>query len=190
MNGLALTVVDRLTPILQIRQQVVVRAGATAPTVLKPAAKVRTFSDLSQLGQLTSAAAVVQTPARGSSPFSTELATLLPANFLESVTFDRLTHYPRYLKALLTRIDRAAHNPVKEQERAAQVAPYVEMVRKLAAKENLPRDAQRLAEEFRWLVEEWKVSVFAQELGTAIPVSPKRLDDHLDQLRHAAGQSL
>lgn len=34
-------------------------------------------------------------------------------------------------------------------------------------------------EEFRWMVEEYKVSVFAQELGTAFPISPKRLDEYL-----------
>ena len=189
LSGLALTMVDRLTPILQIRQQIVVRAGSTAPTALKATPKARTFSDLSQLGQLTAVAPPAPT-VRGTSPFSGELANLLPADFLETVSFERLLQFPRYLKALLTRIDRAAHNPVKDQERAAQVTPYVEMVRKLRVKQNLPPDAQRLAEEFRWMVEEWKISVFAQEIGTALPVSPKRLDHHLDQLRHAAGQSL
>jgi len=38
-------------------------------------------------------------------------------------------------------------------------------------------------QEFRWMLEEFKVSLFAQELGTAIPVSPKRLDKHLEEIR-------
>ena len=43
-----------------------------------------------------------------------------------------------------------------------------------------------MQEEFRWLVEEFKVSLFAQELGTAVPISAKRLDQKLEQLRMAS----
>ncbi|MFM7803650.1 MAG: DUF3418 domain-containing protein, partial [Verrucomicrobiota bacterium] len=44
-------------------------------------------------------------------------------------------------------------------------------------------DAPGRIDAFRWLLEEYKVSLFAQELGTAVPVSPKRLDEALASLR-------
>jgi len=47
-------------------------------------------------------------------------------------------------------------------------------------------EAQRLIEAFRWMIEEFKVSLFAQELGTAAPVSSKRLDQQLEIIRHKA----
>src|SRR5690606_22109850 len=100
---------------------------------------------------------------------------LLPPRFLETISFDRLPHLPRYLKALLLRVERAAQNPPKDRERAALVAPYVTALRQLTAKPPPTAEACVAREAFRWLIEEFKVSVFAQELGTAMPVSPKRL---------------
>jgi ATP-dependent helicase HrpA len=87
------------------------------------------------------------------------------------------------LKALLVRSERAALNPVKDQERVRQVAPYVEALRKLRAEPPRTLAARREIETFRWMIEEFKVSVFAQELGTAMPVSAKRLDQQLELTR-------
>ena len=112
-----------------------------------------------------------------------ELDALLPARFLESTSFERLAELPRYLKALLTRLERAKLNPVKDAERARQLAPYQDAVKRFAATPPKSREGQRAAEEFRWLVEEFKVSLFAQELGTKVPVSAKRLDQQLEQLK-------
>ena len=50
-------------------------------------------------------------------PLAVELTALLPPRFLELIPFDRLPHFPRYLKALLTRIERAGQNPIKDLER-------------------------------------------------------------------------
>ena len=70
-------------------------------------------------------------------------------------------------------------NPAKDKERAALVAPYVARWKALAANPPKAPEARARLEAFRWLIEEFKVSVFAQELGTAVPVSPQRLDQHL-----------
>jgi ATP-dependent helicase HrpA len=77
------------------------------------------------------------------------------------------------------RAERASLNPAKDQERQKQVQPYEDAWKKWAAKK--PIDPTELAtlREFRWLVEEYKVSLFAQELGTKKPVSPARLDHFL-----------
>jgi ATP-dependent helicase HrpA len=110
------------------------------------------------------------------------LDALLPRNFLEEIPFAQLAHLPRYLKALTMRMERAKLNPLKDRERLAQLAPYTAALKKI--RENPPKaaEAKRRVEEFRWLIEEFKVSVFAQELGTAMPVSPQRLEQLRQQL--------
>ena len=103
----------------------------------------------------------------------------MSTRFLERVAYDRLVHLPRYLKALLIRVERAALNPAKDRERLRQLAPYQEALKKLQAQPARTPEAQQQIEAFRWMVEEFKVSLFAQEVGTAVPVSPKRLDQML-----------
>ena len=85
-------------------------------------------------------------------------------------------------KALATRMERAKLNPVKDKERAALIAPYLAKLKTL--RENPPKsvEAREQLDVFRWMVEEYKVSLFAQELGTAIPVSPKRLGEQFQQI--------
>ena len=91
-----------------------------------------------------------------------------------------------YLKAMLTRLERAAQNPIKDQERARQLAPYQNAWKQLQAAPPSSIEARQAMEEFRWMIEEFKVSLFAQELGTASPVSAKRLDEKLARIRQAA----
>jgi ATP-dependent helicase HrpA len=71
-------------------------------------------------------------------------------------------------------------NPAKNQDRLRQLAPYQAALKKLLAQPPQSAEAQRQLEAFRWMVEEFKVSLFAQELGTPMPVSPKRLDQQLE----------
>ena len=172
LRGLPSQLATRLTTILQLRQQVVARLGATATP---SAGRARALTDLSQLGQAAAP--------RARHPLAVELDALLPAQFLEEIGFERLTELPRYLKALLTRIERAAVNPPKEQERARQLAPYQDAVNRFRATPPKSAEGRRQVAEFRWLVEEFKVSLFAQELGTAVPVSAKRLEQQLEQLK-------
>ena len=172
LRGLPSQLAARLTTILQLRQQVVARLGATAAPA---AGRGRTLTDLSQLGQTAAP--------RARHPLAAELDALLPAQFLEQIGFERLNELPRYLKALLTRIERAAVNPPKEQERARQLAPYQDAVNQFRVTPPKSAEGRRQVAEFRWLVEEFKVSLFAQELGTAVPVSAKRLEQQLEQLK-------
>ena len=176
LPGLALQFMDRLGPILLLRQQVQQRIGVVA----NPASpRSQTLSSLSQLGATPAAV-------RATNPLADELATLVSSRFLDRITFDRLTHLPRYLKALLVRAERATLNPAKNQERLRQLAPYVDALEKLQAQPPRSPEAQRLIEAFRWMVEEYKVSLFAQELGTATPVSPQRLNRQLEIVRQTA----
>ncbi len=171
--GLTAQLVDRVGVILKLRQEIQRRCG---PSPVLPVTKPRTISDLSQLNLATKDA---QRPAN---MWADELDELLPRKFLATTSFAQLTHLPRYLKALATRMDRAKLNPVKDKERAQQIGPYAAKLKALAANPPKPVAARQRLEELRWMVEEYKVSLFAQELGTAFPVSPKRLDQALQNL--------
>jgi ATP-dependent helicase HrpA len=175
LPGLASQFMDRLGPILQLRQQVQQRLGAVAAAV---PARAQTLSSLGQLGPPDAK--------RPANPLADELASLVSTRFLERIEYERLLHLPRYLKALFIRAERAALNPVKNQERLRQLAPYVNALKKLEAQPPRSPAAQRQIENFRWMVEEFKVSLFAQELGTARPVSPQRLDQQLGIARNTA----
>lgn len=94
-----------------------------------------------------------------------DLARLLPPDMLASTPHVWLAHLPRFLKAMKVRAERAALQPARDKERAALITPWI------AAKVPAAN-----APEFSWLLEEYRVSVFAQELGTSVPVSPKRLE--------------
>ncbi len=174
LPGLAQQFMDRLEAGLKVYQQVRQKLGVAAVSP-KPAAS-RTLNDLSQLGQMAK-------PAASSNPFTAELNTVAGPEFLERISYERLPHLPRYLKALLTRIERARLNPVKDQERQRQLTPYAETLRKLQANPPESAAARNELETLRWMIEEFKVSIFAQELGTAIPISAKRLDEQLERIR-------
>ena len=178
LPGLASRLVDLVDAILKQRAEIVRRFGAVAaksPASPRPG----TLKDLRLLG-----ATPTPSPAASQSgSIATELGALLPPDFLVRVAFERLQQFPRYLKALTTRAERAALNPVKDQERARLIQPYRSALEGLQAQAVKAPDAAPQVEEFRWLLEEYKVSVFAQELGTALPVSPKRLDQSLEKIR-------
>jgi ATP-dependent helicase HrpA len=177
LPSLAQQFMDRLGPILQLRQQVQHRVSAAVATA---APRSLTLSSLSQLG--TPVAPVT----RGRNPLAEELTNLVSRRFLERTPYERLPHLARYLKALLLRTERATLNPVKDQERLRHVTPYVEALKQLEAQPPRTVEGRRQLDAYRWMVEEYKVSLFAQEVGTAVPVSPQRLDRQLDAARRAA----
>jgi ATP-dependent helicase HrpA len=114
---------------------------------------------------------------------------LIPKRFLACIAYERLGHLPRYLKAVRIRAERAAMNGLKDQEKARRIQPYQTALAKLCAAAPPTLAAARLREDFRWLIEEYKVSCYAQELGTAQPVSPPRLDQLLrDALQAMSGK--
>jgi ATP-dependent helicase HrpA len=112
-----------------------------------------------------------------------DLQRLMPKRFLETVSYPQLQHFPRYLKAFQLRAERAALSTLKDQERLRAVAPYQQRLDLIKKRTDLDPTQKMKVEEFRWLIEEFKVSLFAQELGTAGPISPKRLDKFLEEAR-------
>ena len=168
--GLATKLIDQIGVILRARKEIQSRCEPSPPA---PTTKPKTLSDLSQLNLGARAAA------KPTDLWTEELAALLPRDFLAAIPFTQLTHIPRYLKALAIRMERAKLNPLKDKERAQLIAPYLAKLKSLRDLQPKSVEARKQLEEFRWMVEEYKVSLFAQELGTAFPVSPKRLDQLL-----------
>ncbi|GAA0704731.1 ATP-dependent RNA helicase HrpA [Dyella marensis] len=107
-----------------------------------------------------------------------QLAHLLEPGFLRELPTARLAHFPRYLKAMRLRAERLRQDPAKDQQRMLQVLPYWREYLKHRAAGAEPA----VLAELRWLIEEWRVSLFAQELKTAEPVSAKRLARALEAL--------
>jgi len=107
-----------------------------------------------------------------------DLAELTSPGFIRATPFAQLAQFPRYLQARKLRADRWKKNPAKDAERAQVLAAYV------AAEAKRRAQAGGRAGALRWMVEEFRVSLFAQELGTAVPVSAVKLDQLL-----AAGES-
>jgi ATP-dependent helicase HrpA len=123
--------------------------------------------------------------------WSDELQRVLPKDFLLRTDYDQLPHLLRYLKALEIRHERATLHPAKEQERRQQLEPYLSALNELEAEASVDHPLDPSFTEglnhYRWMLAEYRVSLFAQELGTAIPVSPKRLDQQLTVLRSTLG---
>ncbi|MBN1654518.1 MAG: DUF3418 domain-containing protein, partial [Deltaproteobacteria bacterium] len=83
--------------------------------------------------------------------------------------------YPRYLKALEIRVDRLSYSRVKDLEKLKSVEPFVERFNRRWLKTEHPERAVRLWD-FAHMIEEYRIAVFAPELGTRQKVSPKRLE--------------
>jgi len=99
---------------------------------------------------------------------------LLAPGFLSQTPWERLTHFPRYLKAAALRLDKLRADAQRDARQAAELAPLQSAwLREASARACSGASAE--LEQFRWLLEELRVSLFAQELKTPVPVSAKRL---------------
>ena len=109
-----------------------------------------------------------------------QLARLMPKRFIAATPWAQLAHLPRYLKAVVMRLDKLRADPARDAQRLAEARPVEQRyTRHLAERKGVP-DAR--LDEFRWLIEELRVSLFAQELRTPQPVSVKRLEKVWAQL--------
>jgi ATP-dependent helicase HrpA len=132
----------------------------------------RLMDALREILTLRQALLVHPHPYRGQGP---ELEALITPDFLRTTPYEQLAHLPRYLKAMRVRADRWRQNPIKDAERAKQIAPYV--------KASVELRGRLGGEALRWLVEEFRVSLFAQEIGTAGAVSVVKLERALADVK-------
>jgi ATP-dependent helicase HrpA len=101
--------------------------------------------------------------------------SLLEPGWLARIPWERLQHLPRYLRAAALRLDKLRSDPERDRSRAAELAPLEQAYRRERAARLKAGSMTPELEQFGWLLEELRVSLFAQELKTPVPVSAKRL---------------
>ena len=110
-----------------------------------------------------------------------QLKALFPAHFLLTISYEQLKHYPRYMKAINVRLEKLRNDPTRDAERMADIQKLsVAFWREFASRKGVVDE--RLTA-YRWLLEELRVSLFAQELRTPMPVSVKRLNKVWESIR-------
>ncbi|MCL4220488.1 MAG: ATP-dependent RNA helicase HrpA [Phycisphaerales bacterium] len=112
------------------------------------------------------------------------LGRLLPPRFLTVIPYERLEQYPRYLRAVERRVERLREwGPARDIEMAKQAARWQEAYDQRQARHEAEGVYDPHLDAFRWLIEEYRVSLFAQELGTVEKVSDQRLARRWEQVR-------
>ncbi|KQW03006.1 ATP-dependent RNA helicase HrpA [Rhizobacter sp. Root1221] len=109
-----------------------------------------------------------------------QLGRLVSKRFVTTTPWAQLAHLPRYLKGITMRLDKWRADPARDTARLAELRPLEQRYLRLVADRKGVHDAR--LDEFRWLLEELRVSLFAQELRTPQPVSVKRLEKTWAQL--------
>jgi len=128
---------------------------------------------LERLGRIQAALPKAAAPA--AADIRAQLAWLVPAGFLLTTPGERLREYSRYLQAIEQRLEKLGRDPRRDAQLAAEIAPIETRYRnRVKAERGLrpPGD-----DEFRWMLEEFRVSLFAQQLGTRARISARRLED-------------
>ncbi len=110
-----------------------------------------------------------------------QLQNLMPKNFIAQTPWAQLQHFARYLKAITVRLDKYRADPARDSARQRELQPLEQRYWRLLAQRKGQQDAR--LQEYRWMLEELRVSFFAQELRTPYPVSGKRLDKVWAQLQ-------
>ncbi len=109
-----------------------------------------------------------------------QLQRLMPKRFVALTPYPQLQHAPRYLKGITLRLDKLRADPARDAAKLAELRPIEQRyTRRLA---ELKGTADARLDEFRWMLEELRVSLFAQELRTPQPVSVKRLEKVWSQM--------
>jgi ATP-dependent helicase HrpA len=112
-----------------------------------------------------------------------QLERLLGPGWLARIPWERLQHFPRYLKAASLRLDKLRADPARDARLAADLASLEVPYRREAQARARHGAIDAEFEQFGWLLEELRVSLFAQELKTPVPVSVKRLTKLWQTLR-------
>mgnify|MGYP001005020561 FL=1 len=109
-----------------------------------------------------------------------QLQRLVPKQFVAAAPYSQMQHFARYLKGVVMRLDKLRSDPQRDAQRLAELRPLeLRYLRRVA---DLKGQHDPRMDEFRWLLEELRISLFAQELRTPQPVSVKRLEKVWAQL--------
>ncbi len=111
-----------------------------------------------------------------------QLQRLMPKRFVLQTPWSQLQHFPRYLKAITLRLDKLRADAARDAKLMSELRPLEQRWQRRVAELKGTADAR--VEDFRWQLEELRVSLFAQELRTPQPVSVKRLEKVWAQLQN------
>jgi ATP-dependent helicase HrpA len=109
---------------------------------------------------------------------------LVPKNFLELYEFNKIDNLSRYIKAIKVRAERASIDPVKDGKKAVPVERFSKYLNSLLESLSCDTSSEKTEkiEEFFWMLEEYKISVFAQEIKPIFKVSAKKLDNFVSEI--------
>ncbi|WP_305784263.1 ATP-dependent RNA helicase HrpA [Symbioplanes lichenis] len=159
----------------EVRQDLV---DATANVVTQVQAVLATAYDVSQRLGTTRDPALVPALA----DIRAQLKGLVYAGFVTETGWKQLHHLPRYLKGIAYRLDRLGGNLGRDRQLMAQLQEIEQEYKELRAEQARGGPAEEGLREVRWMIEELRINFFAQSLGTAYPVSDKRIFKAMDQL--------
>jgi ATP-dependent helicase HrpA len=124
----------------------------------------------------------IKAHAQANGDIRAQLEWLLHKGFVRDTPYERLQHVPRYLKAISLRIEKLRSNPARDAQCMTQLQPLLQAVQKIHQAKPGMHDPR--VDEFSWLLQELRVSLFAQELKTPVIVSVKRLEKMLAALKY------
>ncbi|HEY6454924.1 MAG TPA: ATP-dependent RNA helicase HrpA [Steroidobacteraceae bacterium] len=119
--------------------------------------------------------------AAGAAQMGTQLNALLDANFPATPEQPWFNQLPRYLKAISRRAVRMSTDPERDTALVARIRPFEAQYQSLSER-GLPLAAAPALRRLRWMLEEFRVSLHAQELRTLLPVSEKRLQEQVERI--------
>jgi len=161
------------------------------PAYLRLLARVRaglpatTLAILDTVRQILSARQEVERLLRPGADYAdarTQLAGLVYPGFVSATGWRHLGQLPRYLRALARRLERLPTNPGRDRDQSRPIAEVSREYRELLAQARPGTPEREALDEIRWMIEELRVGVYAQGLGTAYPISEKRIRRALDDL--------
>jgi len=114
--------------------------------------------------------------ARAAADVRAQLSRLVYRGCFRATPWEHLAHFPRYLKAMQARLDKCARDPERDAKHAAGVGELWKRYEERLDRQRKAGAVDPRLVEFRWQLEELRVSLYAQELRTPYPVSFKRLE--------------
>lgn len=152
------------------------RARTRLPVVKDAICRIVTIVATEYHALATMRAAMPVRANRLSKDVESQTNKLLYKNCFSQTPWEPLQHLSRYIKALRLRIEKQPSNPDRDGKHAASVGLHWDKWKAEVEKQSKVGDVSTELQDFRWLIEELRVSLFAQELKTPFPVSTKRLD--------------
>jgi len=149
----------------QVRSRIGSVARSQADVLNDVIPRIKALQSAMQAGRFQVAAVTL-------SDIQEQLADLVYPGFLAELEAGHLQHYPRYVTAIEERLQQAADNPQRDLQRLQEILPFWQSYQQRLESGAIYDTA---LDEFRWLLAEFRVSVFAQKLGTSGKVSAKRL---------------